>query len=489
MHLGQRRIPLPHQPVRKHRSSTAEREFLGIPAPASGSGAVFCNRRFGRARYRRHHQPGRDRLRRACQEILPQFMKLPGVRIMAVCDVRSAASPNAGRGRKGQGVSRFRELLEDKDVNTVVVAPTMRIGACSVAFSLQAGKDVYLEKPAGDFIGEGRFAMGAARKYDRVCVQIGTRQARAGNVSEAVEIAGRAARRGTREVKVWDYRQLSSRTASRRTADPAKELDWDFYIGPSPMMHYNQNCYYGYGYDWFKASGTAIKWPGACIISTSFNGRWNQMADSHERSSSTYAFPRQSPMADAFGHCEYGPGPVARMVLSCNIRCGSAAAANSARIPNVSTAPTPSCGSTAAATRLSVNRRDGERLSTDVEVLASDDEYHHAHAGLFGRRRRSTANHEKPIASVRGSGWPDQRGRLMKACLRSGRKIHWDARRHHRRRPCRRPVHRQCGEAWELEVSKPRPLANSIMSLPARFSSSCAMIPGGRLRFPRQRRL
>ena len=68
----------------------------------------------------------------------------------------------------------------------------------------RAGKDVYLEKPLGNSIGEGPVAIEAARKYDRI-VQVGTQQRSQQHYREAVELIQAGKLGEISEVRVWDY--------------------------------------------------------------------------------------------------------------------------------------------------------------------------------------------------------------------------------------------------------------------------------------------
>jgi predicted dehydrogenase len=115
----------------------------------------------------------------------------PDVRFVSLCDIDQAR-----RERAGQTVNRdrrttpklqedFRDVLADPDVDAVVVA-TPHHWHCPIAIpAMQAGKDVYIEKPASHVFREGRLLVDAARKYDRV-VQHGT-QMRSSEVTKQAD--------------------------------------------------------------------------------------------------------------------------------------------------------------------------------------------------------------------------------------------------------------------------------------------------------------
>jgi hypothetical protein len=82
----------------------------------------------------------------------------------------------------------YRKLLDNKDIDAVIVGTNGHWHVLPTIHACQAGKDVYVEKPLGTSIGEGRAAVQAARKYNRV-VQIGTQQASWPHYRQAIESA------------------------------------------------------------------------------------------------------------------------------------------------------------------------------------------------------------------------------------------------------------------------------------------------------------
>ena len=189
--------------------------------------------------------------------IIPRFSKLPGVRVTAVCDVNSRHLADARERAGGEKVAAYRDyrkLLEDKNVDAVAIVTNQHWHVLPMIAACQAGKDVYLEKPLGNSIGEGRFAIAAARKYNRI-VQIGTQQRFQEHYRKAVEIIQSGRLGDISQVKVWDYENNAPGFGSPPDCPPPPELDWEFYVGPSPWRAYNPNIYYKYGYDWFQVSG------------------------------------------------------------------------------------------------------------------------------------------------------------------------------------------------------------------------------------------
>ncbi len=157
-------------------------------------------------------------------------------------------------GEKIAAYHDYRKLLEDKNIDAVIVATQAHWHVLPTIAACQAGKDVYVEKPLGNSIGEGRYVIEAAKKYNRI-VQIGTQQRSREHYRKAVEIVQSGQLGKTSEVKVWDHTYRAPGRGFPADCDPPPELDWDFYVGPTAMRPYNPNIYYNYGYDWFKLSG------------------------------------------------------------------------------------------------------------------------------------------------------------------------------------------------------------------------------------------
>lgn len=260
--------------------------------------------------------------------LIPNFQKLPGTRFTAVCDVNSKHLAE-GRERAGgdavAAYSDYRRLIEDKNVDVVIVGTNAQWHVLPTIAACQAGKDVYLEKPMGNCIGEGRFAIAAAKKYNRV-VQIGTQQRSQEHYRQAVEIVQSGKLGEISEVKVWDYENYWPGPGAPPDCGPPPELDWDFYVGPSPFRAYNPNIYYKYGYDWFKVSGAGhqVAWGvhHFDIMLWALGVRWPEAASAM---GGNYAYETNHDWPNTFtSTVEFGPGPVSKrgFLLQYTMRVG-----------------------------------------------------------------------------------------------------------------------------------------------------------------------
>jgi predicted dehydrogenase len=390
------------------------------------------------------------------RQLVSQFAALPDARIAALADVNSkhlqAMAKTVGD-EKVRQYHDYRKLLEQKDLDAVIVATQAHWHVLITIHACQAGKDVYVEKPLGNFIGEGRFALDAARKYHRI-VQIGTQQRSREHYRQACELIQSGALGNISEVKVWDFENWSPGRGSPPNCHPPAELDWDLYVGPSPMVPYNPNIYFNYGYDWFRISGgghqvawgvhhldvvqwaMGVKWP---IAATAAGGK--------------FAFPddnREWP--DTFsGILEYGPGPVAKhgFVLQYTMRIGCRPEHR---------AHAKCFFGTAASMTLDRGRytvvaeapRMGGKTVADVEVLAGEDEARHAQVFLDNVRTRT-----KPLADVEVGHSSTNACHLMNAAYLVGRRIRWDG---EKEQVIDDPqanalVHREYRSPWGLKVT------------------------------------
>ncbi|MBP7935020.1 MAG: Gfo/Idh/MocA family oxidoreductase [Phycisphaerae bacterium] len=183
-----------------------------------------------------------------------ELIKREGIEIAYLCDVdegrlKSAADlVEKARGRRPKTVSDFRRILDDKDVNVVFNVTPDHWHALGTILACQAGKDVYVEKPASHNPWEGRKMVEAARKYHRV-VQHGT-QTRSGDYAAAAVEYLRSGKLGdvhlvrVLNMKLWP-------PIGRKADGPVPAgVDYDAWLGPAPMRAFNANRFH-YSWHWF----------------------------------------------------------------------------------------------------------------------------------------------------------------------------------------------------------------------------------------------
>jgi predicted dehydrogenase len=186
------------------------------------------------------------------------WSQIPGSRVVAVCDVNQQ-SLDRGRslvvragGQQPKAYQDFRQVLDDKEVQAVVLAVPNHWHALATIWACQAGKDVYVEKPACHNPYEGAKMVEAARKYNRI-VQVGSQSRSMPHKRKAMELlhSGVIGKVYLAKGLCFKWRPSIGHQADAPT--PAW-LDWDKFLGPAPMRTYNE-LRYRYNWNWFWDTG------------------------------------------------------------------------------------------------------------------------------------------------------------------------------------------------------------------------------------------
>ncbi|MBN2475494.1 MAG: Gfo/Idh/MocA family oxidoreductase [Pirellulales bacterium] len=161
-------------------------------------------------------------------------------RIVAAADVyRTRAEAVAARYR-GKAYQDYRDLLDSKDVDAVVVATPDHWHALPSIQACQAGKDVYVEKPMTLTVREGQLMVAAARKHQRI-VQVGSQQR-----SMAANRLGCELVRNGRLGKIHTViaSNYPSPWEGNLPGQPVPEgLDWDAWCGQTEPVPYHNDLY------------------------------------------------------------------------------------------------------------------------------------------------------------------------------------------------------------------------------------------------------
>ncbi|NLX99186.1 MAG: Gfo/Idh/MocA family oxidoreductase [Rhodopirellula sp.] len=131
----------------------------------------------------------------------------------------------------------FRRMLEDKSVDAVLIACPPHWHSLATIWCCQAGKDVYVEKPQSHNCWEGRQAVRAARKYERV-VQVGFQNRSAPYLFAAKKYLDEGKIGKVHLCRVFNQKGEPNFPVEP-DADPPAGLDWDMWNGPAPQCRYN----------------------------------------------------------------------------------------------------------------------------------------------------------------------------------------------------------------------------------------------------------
>ncbi|MFO7933884.1 MAG: Gfo/Idh/MocA family oxidoreductase [Bacteroidales bacterium] len=193
-------------------------------------------------------------------QLMNLFMANPDVRVAGLCDVyepyfnrdRSAVHPrylDMGKvprmGEQFEGkvkrYSDFRRLLEQKDIDAVCIATPDHWHAVQTIQAMEAGKDVYVEKPLTITIKEGRAMVDARERTGRICAVGLNRRGSSVYRKLAGEVqAGKIGKVTTaRAIRISNM--FPDGIGRLDPEAPPADLDWDMWLGPRAFRPYQYN--------------------------------------------------------------------------------------------------------------------------------------------------------------------------------------------------------------------------------------------------------
>ncbi|MGW8314815.1 MAG: Gfo/Idh/MocA family protein, partial [Bacteroidales bacterium] len=181
---------------------------------------------------------------------LTDLLKQPNVVCKTLCDVDSAVLAERASDLAGMGFEQplletdYRRVIEDKEVDAVIVGTPDHWHCLPTVEACEAGKDVYVEKPLANSIGEINVMLDAARKYGRL-IQVGQQQRSGSHWKSAIEFV-RSGKLGTvRQVKFWANFNYGAGNPPVPDSEPPEGVDYDRWLGPAPKRPFNRNRFHG----------------------------------------------------------------------------------------------------------------------------------------------------------------------------------------------------------------------------------------------------
>src|SRR5437773_6786964 len=168
--------------------------------------------------------------------LLSTFASLPDVEVRYVCDLDPPVLDSRllqveqKTGKRPLGIKDFRQALEDKSLDAIVLGTPDHWHALPTIHACQAGKDVYVEKPDGHNILEGQTMVAAAKKHGRI-VQLGTQSRSGPHLLSCIDYLKTGAIGKVRFAKAWESGKQGS-IGKPPDGQPPAGFDDDFWLGP-----------------------------------------------------------------------------------------------------------------------------------------------------------------------------------------------------------------------------------------------------------------
>ncbi len=195
---------------------------------------------------------------------LLRLVQVAPVDVVSLCDVDSTMLSEAAdlvatrqvSKKKPRTYSDYRKMLAEKDLDLVLIATPDHWHALPMIAAVEAGADIYVQKPISIDIAEGQAMLAAARKHERV-VQVGTQRRSTPHLIDAknkVIAEGKLGKIGLVEIYCYYHMRNGSNPPDKT---PPANLDYEMWTGPAPMRPYNE-IVHPRGWRAFKEYGNGI---------------------------------------------------------------------------------------------------------------------------------------------------------------------------------------------------------------------------------------
>ena len=190
----------------------------------------------------------------------------PDVVCTALCDVDSnllqkrSAELEKQYNTKAVTYADHRALLEDKNVDAVIIGTPDHWHCLQMVEACQAGKHVYVEKPAGNSIEEVRIMVAAQKRYGRA-VQVGQWQRSNAHFKSAQDYIQSGKLGKIRMVKTWAYQGWMKNIPVKPDGLPPIGVDYERWLGPAQKRAFNENRFhFNFRWFWDYAGGLMTDW-------------------------------------------------------------------------------------------------------------------------------------------------------------------------------------------------------------------------------------
>jgi predicted dehydrogenase len=199
--------------------------------------------------------------------ILENHMNNEDAQCVALCDVDEnvlngkAAQVEKKQGKKPKLYKDYRELLADKDIDAVIIGTPDHWHCLPFAEALQAGKDVYVEKPLANSIGEIEIMTAAAKRYSKQVVQVGQQQRSGTHWADIMAMVHSGKLGKLRKIKVWGNFGYGIGQLMKPDEPVPVGVDFNTWLGPAPNRTFNPTRFHGsWRMFWDYGGGLMTDW-------------------------------------------------------------------------------------------------------------------------------------------------------------------------------------------------------------------------------------
>jgi predicted dehydrogenase len=180
-----------------------------------------------------------------------RLIQVAPVEVVSLCDVDRKLLAECAELVAQRQVSKkqprtftdYREMLRQEKLDLVEIATPDHWHALPMIEAVKAGADIYVQKPISVDVVEGQAMLAAARKYQRV-VQVGTQRRSTPHLIEARNLVKEGKLGTIGHVEIYSYGL--GRASNPQPTPVPDTLDWDFWVGPAPMMPYSPEIQRGW---------------------------------------------------------------------------------------------------------------------------------------------------------------------------------------------------------------------------------------------------
>lgn len=222
----------------------------------------------------------------------------PEARCLALCDVdRNVLDKRAGelakKDIKVQLYADYRQMLDNKDIDAVIIGTPDHWHCLQMADACSAGKDIYVEKPIGNSIAECRAMVEAQQRHNRV-VQVGQWQRSMQHFADAIAFVHSGKLGNVRLVKAWAYMGWMKSIPKKDITQPPAGVDYKAWLGPAQQRPFDPNRFhFNFRWYWDYAGGLMTDW-GVHLVDYALYGMKASNPKSVVASGGKFAYPEDA---------------------------------------------------------------------------------------------------------------------------------------------------------------------------------------------------